>query len=283
MYMASLYLNDILKRNGVDPKRTILIRHSLNHKRCKSCYENNFIEDYQKIQSKSFFNNCDFVLSFISEPGTSAKFIGFYKVGSRKPIKTTFMPIGFPVPEMFSEDEYFFDLEPLDIMADLKNRLIIEWGKATVSWKQRATNEKAVIAIQTNPKYSFLGYDKTVLNYTELKEIMTDKILYENWHTALASVYAIYLITDKTDGKQYVGSAYGDGGLLNRWKCYIDNKHGGNKKLKEVICNYPERYENFQFSILQILPKTITQEEVNKIETQFKRKLLSKEFGLNAN
>jgi len=33
--MASLYLNDILKRNGIDPISTKLIRHSLNHKRCK--------------------------------------------------------------------------------------------------------------------------------------------------------------------------------------------------------------------------------------------------------
>lgn len=281
--MASLYLNDILKRNGIDPERTKLIRHSLKHKRCKSCYDNNFIDDYQKIQSKNFFNKCDFVLSFISEPGTSAKFIGCYKVGPGKPIKKTFMPKGFPVPEMFLEDEYFFDLQPSELMADLKERLIIDWGKATVVWQQWATNEKAVLAIQSNPKYAFLGYDKVVLSYIELKEIMTDKILYENWHTALSSVYAIYLIVDKTDAKQYVGSAYGEDGLLGRWKCYIDTKHGGNKKIEELICNYHERYENFQFSILQILPKTIMQEEVIKIESLYKRKLLSKEFGLNDN
>ena len=29
--MASLYLNDILYRNGLDPKRVKLIRHSLKH------------------------------------------------------------------------------------------------------------------------------------------------------------------------------------------------------------------------------------------------------------
>ena len=168
-------------------------------------------------------------------------------------------------------------------MADLRERLIIDWGKATVSWHQWATNEKAVLAIQTNPKYAFLGYDRVILSHSELKEIAMDSILYENWHTALSSVYAIYLIVDKTDGKQYVGSAYGDGGLLNRWKCYVNTKHGGNKQLKEVICNSPERYENFQFSILQILPKTITQDEVVKIESLYKQKFLTKKFGLNDN
>lgn len=281
--MASIYLNDILNRNGIDPRRTKLIRHSLKHKRCKCCFDNNFIDEYQKIQSKNFFKDCDYILSFISEPGTSAKFIGCYKVGAGKPMETTFMPKGFPVPEMFSEDVYYFNLEPIETMSDLKERLFIDWGKATVSWHQWAINEKVVLAIQANPKYAFLGYDKILLNYAELEEIVTDKILYENWHITLSSVYAIYLIVDKMDGKQYVGSAYGNGGLLGRWKCYIDTKHGGNKQLKEVICNSPERYENFQFSILQILPKTITQDEVVRIENLYKRKLLSKEFGLNDN
>ena len=69
----------------------------MKHKRCKECYENNFIEDYQKIQSEKFYDNCDYVLSFISEPGTSAKFIRCYKVsqGIQK-INSNLMPKGFP-------------------------------------------------------------------------------------------------------------------------------------------------------------------------------------------
>lgn len=131
--MNSLYLTDILKRNGIDPKRTKLLRHSLRHNRCKICYHSSFLDEYQKIQSANFFNHCDYVLSFINEPGTSAKFIGCYKVGTGKPINKTEMPENFPAPEMFSEaDNYYFDLQPAAIMADLKERLIIDWGKATV-------------------------------------------------------------------------------------------------------------------------------------------------------
>jgi len=281
--MASLYLSDILKRTGIDPRRTKLIRHSLRHRRFRICYEKNFFELYQRIQNKNFFNNCDFVLSFISEIGTSTKFIRCYKVCSGRPIRIEFMPKGFPVPEMFTEDRYLYDLEPTDIMSDLKERLIIDWGRATRSWHQWATNDKVVLSIQSNPKYEFPGYEKVVLSYKELKEILEDKILYEVWHSALSSVYAIYLIVDPIDGKQYVGSAYGEGSLLERWKCYVETKHGGNKKIEELIRNHPERYKNFQFSILQILPKTITQEEVTNIENLYKRKLLTKEFGLNDN
>ena len=113
--MASLYLNDILNRNGLDPKKTMLIRHSLKHTRCGACYDAGFIDEYQKIQKESFFNGCDYILSFISEPGTSAKFIGCYKVGKGKPVNESLMPEGFPLPEMFSENVYIFDLQPSEI------------------------------------------------------------------------------------------------------------------------------------------------------------------------
>ena len=53
--------------------------------------------------------------------------------------------------------------------------------------------------------------------------------------------------------------------------------------MQELICNYPERYHSFQFSILQILPKTLTADEVISIETRFKKKLLSTKFGMNDN
>ena len=109
-------------------------------------------------------------------------------------------------------------------------------------------------------------------------------MVYEAWHTALSSIYAIYLIVDKETGKQYVGSAYNvENGLLGRWSCYVSTLHGGNKRMEELIREHPERYHNFQFSILQILPKTLEQNAVTEIENRYKKKLLSKEFGLNDN
>ena len=116
-----------------------------------------------------------------------------------------------------------------------------------------------------------------------MKEIIENPSIYEAWHTALSSVYAIYLIVDRENGRQYVGSAYGGDGLLGRWSCYVKTLHGNNKLMKEVVCNYPDRYHNFQFSILQILPKTLTPEEVINTESLYKRKLLSVEFGMNDN
>lgn len=132
-------------------------------------------------------------------------------------------------------------------------------------------------------KKVFMGYEKVLLSYDQLKEIIDNQEIYEAWHTALKSVNAIYLIVDTETGKQYVGSAYGTDGLFGRWNCYINTLHGNNKEMKQVICDYPERYHAFQFSILQILPKTIISDDVIEIENLWKKKLLSMTFGMNDN
>ena len=53
--------------------------------------------------------------------------------------------------------------------------------------------------------------------------------------------------------------------------------------MKEVICAHPDRYKFFQFSILQILPKTLTDDEVIHTESLWKEKLQSIRFGMNDN
>ncbi len=281
--MNSLYLSDILKRVGLDITKVKLIRHSLNHKNFKDCYEAGFIKEYTQIQKKDFSEGYEYWITFISDKGTSAKLDACYKVNGFVLNTLNVAPKGFPRLEMFDGEHGYFDLMRTDILQDMSGRLIIDWGKATIQWCQKATNEKPVLAIQANHRMAFIGYENIVLSFNELKEILEDSITYDNWHTALSSVYAIYLITDKTNGKQYIGSAYGQGGLLSRWNCYVDTKHGNNKEMQELICDYPERYKDFQFSILQILPKTITDEEVIKLESLYKKKLLTKEFGMNEN
>lgn len=80
----------------------------------------------------------------------------------------------------------------------------------------------------------FLGYDKVRLSYEQLSTIVYRHK--RDWVAALENQKAVYLITDKSSGKQYVGSAYGDNGmLLQRWTNYVDNGHGGNKLLKSTV------------------------------------------------
>ena len=53
--------------------------------------------------------------------------------------------------------------------------------------------------------------------------------------------------------------------------------------MKALLEQHPDRYLRFQFSILQILPKTVTEDGVVAIESMYKKKLMSIQFGLNDN
>ena len=81
-----------------------------------------------------------------------------------------------------------------------------------------------------------------VLPYEKLKEVVENDVDYKLWHTAFSNVKAVYLILDVKNGQQYVGSAYGNRGLLERWECYVDTFHGNNKLMREVICDHPDRH-----------------------------------------
>lgn len=293
---ASLKLSDVLKRNLLEEelksKKVRLVRHSLNDPLVKECVERNLLEEYQKVQKTGAFKKGDYIISFISESGTRARLYGCYYVndifepdGSRKPENFPDLKDG---SNFFTQDNTkYYDLKKTDKLSDLNNRLIIDWGKGTLSWLQYAYDDdrdKPILAIQEKRLEKFPGYENVILSYDDLKKIVKDaEGHYEDWHIALKSVYAIYLIVDTKTGKTYVGSAYGRDGLLERWTCYANTKHGGNKGMKEVLCNYPERYKYFQFSILRILPKSISIDEVIEFENLYKRKLLSIKFGMNEN
>ena len=51
----------------------------------------------------------------------------------------------------------------------------------------------------------------------------------------------------------------------------------------ELLEEFPNRYRQFEFSVLQILPKNLSDEEVINVENLWKKKLHTREFGLNEN
>ncbi len=281
--MSLLYLTDILLRNGIDPHEVKLIRHALSDDGFRDCYNKGMTKEYTQQQKKGFSDGFKYWIVFISDKGTHCRFFACYKILGSKPDTIENMPMNFLHPEWYKGEGECFELEEVEVLSDLKDRLLIDWGKGTRTWAQRGTNEKSVVAIQANPKMVFNGFENLVLTYDELREILDDTITYSEWHTALSSVNAVYLIVDRKNGKQYVGTAYGKDGLLGRLAIYVATGHGNNKLMKEAVCAYPERYKEFQFSILQILPKNLTDEEIIKMESLYKRKLMTKEFGMNDN
>src|SRR5690606_39635541 len=96
----------------------------------------------------------------------------------------------------------------------------------------------------------FPGYDKVNISWRELSRVLEK----DTWKTALRNQKGVYLITDISNGKMYVGSAYGDEMILNRWKAYVETRHGHNKELKPLDKMHIE--ENFRYSVLDIFKST---------------------------
>jgi hypothetical protein len=129
---------------------------------------------------------------------------------------------------------------------------------------------------------AFRGYNKVRLTFAELKWIVKQQV--PSWLSALSSVGGVYLIMDTSTGKPYVGSAYGIGGIWQRWCCYADNGHGGNAELKALLEEQGAEYAGpFQYAVLEIADLLDTEDQVRKRESHWKDVLMSRTFGYNSN
>lgn len=128
----------------------------------------------------------------------------------------------------------------------------------------------------------FLGFDQVDIDYKTLKYIVSDKI--QSWKSALSNVKGVYLIMDTITGKQYVGSAYGNDCIWQRWADYAKDGYGDNVELKELLRINGEDYKyNFKYSILEICNMNLGSEYIISRETYWKEVLLTRQFGLNKN
>lgn len=126
----------------------------------------------------------------------------------------------------------------------------------------------------------FPGYDKVRLTFQQLETIITRHK--KDWVAALENQKAVYLITDTNTGKLYVGSAYGENGmLLQRWKNYVKSGNGGNVELKNFSFDYIKKY--FQYSILENYNSKVDKHIILERESWWKDTLKSREFGYNSN
>ena len=59
----------------------------------------------------------------------------------------------------------------------------------------------------------FPGYENVNISWKEMQNILNKGV----WKTALENQKGVYLITDKNNGKMYVGAAYGEDMIYGRW------------------------------------------------------------------
>lgn len=278
-------LQELLVAKGINLDRTKLIRHNISNEVVAANHAHGYLELYQSIQNPSRFKNCDTVISFLGTEGTNGVFLGCYAVGGSVPYDRAALPVDFTPDSGMNSNSVVFELTKTDILSEFTNRLVIDWGKGTINWCQNGTTEKEILEIRpVVSEIAFISYDKVLLSYETLHKIVYNKAAYKEWEDKLSAVAGVYLITDTKTGKHYVGSASGlEGGIWGRWSQYAHTKHGGNKRLVELITADPDYCYNFQYSILEIFPIKRDKHEVLAYEQLYKKKLQSILFGLNDN
>lgn len=168
-----------------------------------------------------------------------------------------------------------FDLVESDYLKDLLGRLVIGW-KAGRVWRVHGATAATypVLEIADAQPPRFPGFDKLIVSYERLQAVVKQP-RYAAWQTALSSIVGIYLITDTRDGRHYVGKADGTENILQRWRTYATNGHGGNVALRE------RDPSTFQYSLLRVFDPSTPLRDVNAAESHFKRALDSITHGLN--
>lgn len=232
---------------------------------------------YQSEQCKGKFEKYKFIVATLGEKGTKTRFLTVYRIN------------GITPDPQNPENGVILDLEEMPEFKILSEKLIFDWGKATVAWVQNFREQiKYVTDVDVTiydpsglPKFS--GHENIIVDFPSMKKIFNGTN--REWIHKLQVVNCIYCITDKNTGKNYVGETHGSDGIWGRWQCYVDtNGHGGNVRLMKLIQDDPDyATKHFQWHILRTLPLTVTHDEAIEIESLYKEKLQTRQFGYNDN
>lgn len=230
-------------------------------------------QSWQEIQTRKNFER-KYILSLISLPYTDKWiFGGIYESKGCKYDS--------------EKKEYEYKTIPVKEVNELVGRLVIKYSRTSrQSYLYFEKLLNSCLIHEFKPERlsveEFPGYNKTCISKSTLDIIIRNQL--ESWKSALSNIAGIYLITDKLNGKLYVGSATGDRGIWQRWTDYSNNGHGGNKDLIEIIKKNGKEYcNNFQYSILEIADTHASENDIKKRESYWKNVFCSIEHGYNAN
>jgi hypothetical protein len=289
-------LNQLLLERNIDPEQVLVFRHRPFEPELKkmlpllaadrpdlfNAYQQTHGEKVEKAMIQA-----SYIASFIgAEPG-KALYVGLYKIGKTKPLTheqywTTPAYIelkklgmrGFLTESRSSC--LWFNLSLMDFYSSWKGKLIIDWPPPERAWWRRAHRNKMTVHAILEES----ALDTAVANWDELDFTWSElNLLSKRWRTKLSEWRGIYFIFDASDGKGYVGSAYGSNNLFGRWQAYAASGHGGNKLLRG------RDPQNFHFTILELVSPTMDADEVVRRENSWKDRLhTGKTYGgLNDN
>ncbi len=129
----------------------------------------------------------------------------------------------------------------------------------------------------------FPGHDRINHSLADLQVVVSRARA--DWRIALESMKGVYVIHDKETGQRYVGSAYGDTGIWQRWATYADTLHGGNTGLKTLLAEKGEDCyrTNIRFALLEYWSMRTDDGHVLQRESYWKDVLQARSLGHNKN
>lgn len=280
---VTLTFHDFLKIYGIEPSKVRLVRHGNREINVLEVFQKDKerFTEYTAWQKEGKYGSSGYLAIFSPARGTTSLFLGLWSVDGvtvNEKLQPRHLALlrKYRLPESWYNTSVRYQLNLTSIMFSLSERLVIDWGKSTLNWVQ--SQNKSVVQIKpVNSIGDFTSYDKILLSYQDLLILIKDTDSNFSWVNALSSVNGVYLIKYKKDGRLYVGSAYGNGGILGRWSAYAKSGHAGNNRLKGL-----DPFE-FEFSVLEISPGTMSATDVLLRENRWKECLGTREFGLNDN
>ncbi|MEP9382900.1 GIY-YIG nuclease family protein [Nocardioides sp. KR10-350] len=129
----------------------------------------------------------------------------------------------------------------------------------------------------------FPGHDRINHTLSDLQSIVRQQR--PDWRIALEHMKGVYVIHDQTTAARYVGSAYGDTGIWQRWSTYAETLHGNNVGLKELLKEKgPEHFRaNMKFALLEFWSMRTDDAHVLERESYWKEVLHARSLGYNKN
>ncbi len=229
---------------------------------------------WQEYQNQRNFQ-CDEIMSLIHLSGDQWLFAGVFTV------------LGVEERKKKKKTWFQYSTRELEGLEHLTGRVIVRFEKKfRASYLVGKKHSDSLLVSQIRDQKmsigDFPGYKSVLLSHRMLRTVVRENL--PSWKSALSNVSGVYVITDNETGKHYIGSAYGEGGIWQRWVAYAKNGHGGNRELKQLLKSKGHDYvQHWQLSILEVCDLNANEEFVISRESHWKDVLRTREFGYNMN
>lgn len=289
-------LGDLLQAKGLGGEAVMVLRHRPSEPRFArmlpwlAAEKPELYNAYQQTQGERLekaLTRAAYVASFIGHVPGKAVFVGLYRVGPTRaltfdgfwqvPAYAEMKKLGMRgfTAENARQSILWFDMALTDLYSEWKGKLVVGWPPPERSWWRWAErNTFPVLAIHEDSSLEagMPAWDELVFDWDELTALPG------RWRAAISEWRGVYLIRDTSDGKLYVGAAYGSENLLGRWLHYGSSGHGGNRLLRQ------RDPRGFRFAILQRVSPDMDAAEVIRVEGTWKERLQTRHpYGLNDN